>query len=93
MALNLEIASNSHQVFENLLQQFIEQQTLSLSAQDDDLTEEFLEMQIQEIKIRTKFRKDQERKTSGNVLYVSHGIMTREIALQKIKNKIKKIFR
>ncbi|CAB4479942.1 unnamed protein product [Rhizophagus irregularis] len=88
MALNLEIASNSHQVFENLLQQFIEQQTLSLSAQDDDLTEEFLE-----IKIRTKFRKDQERKTSGNVLYVSHGIMTREIALQKIKNKIKKIFR
>ncbi|CAB4396176.1 unnamed protein product [Rhizophagus irregularis] len=88
MALNLAIASNSHQVFENLLQQFIEQQTLSLSAQDDDLTEEFLE-----IKIRTKFRKDQERKTSGNVLYVSHGIMTREIALQKIKNKIKKIFR
>ncbi|PKY20812.1 hypothetical protein RhiirB3_434218 [Rhizophagus irregularis] len=41
-ALNLAIASNSHQVFENLLQQFIEQQTLSLSAQDDDLTEEFL---------------------------------------------------
>ncbi|CAB4494687.1 unnamed protein product [Rhizophagus irregularis] len=88
MALNLAIASNFHQVFENLLQQFIEQQTLSLSAQDDDLTEEFLE-----IKIRTKFRKDQERKTSGNVLYVSHGIMTHEIALQKIKNKIKKIFR
>ncbi|CAB4485316.1 unnamed protein product [Rhizophagus irregularis] len=88
MALNLAIASNSHQVFENLLQQFIEQQTLSLSAHDDDLTEEFLE-----IKIRTKFRKDQERKTSGNVLYVSHSIMTLEIALQKIKNKIKKIFR
>ncbi|UZO10716.1 uncharacterized protein OCT59_002294 [Rhizophagus irregularis] len=42
MALNLAIASNSHQVFENLLQQFIEQQTLSLSAQDDDLTEKFL---------------------------------------------------
>ncbi|CAB4391179.1 unnamed protein product [Rhizophagus irregularis] len=61
---------------------------LAIATQDDDLTEEFLE-----IKIRTKFRKDQERKTSGNVLYVSHGIMTREIALQKIKNKIKKIFR
>ncbi|EXX62892.1 hypothetical protein RirG_157450 [Rhizophagus irregularis DAOM 197198w] len=41
-ALNLAIASNSHQVFENLLQQFIEQQTVSLSAQDDDLTEEVL---------------------------------------------------
>ncbi|RGB38045.1 hypothetical protein C1646_812924 [Rhizophagus diaphanus] len=33
-----------HLVFENLLQQFIEQQTLSLSAQNDDLTEEVLDI-------------------------------------------------
>ena len=34
--MNLAIANNSHQIFENLLQQFIEQQTLLSSTQDEN---------------------------------------------------------
>ncbi|RIA81055.1 hypothetical protein C1645_837602, partial [Glomus cerebriforme] len=41
--LNLAIANNSHQIFENLLQQFIEQQTLLSSTQDENnLSKEIL---------------------------------------------------
>ena len=89
------------------MQQFIEQQILLASTQQDEtLPKEILNpihikvkadlqtrdiyqllkiVLIQRIRIKMKFQKDQKRKINVNVLFVSHGIMTHEIALQKIR--------